>query len=80
MKLLAENDLLLMTSPTLVLNRFVHQGLGIKVLPIDRPTVRRHANIVLDTKRPMTPAAKALLENVREAVAQVKSIDSELEK
>lgn len=80
MKLIAENDLLLMTSPTLVLNRFVHQGLGIKVLPIDRPTVRRHANLVLDTKRPMTPAAKALLENVRAAVANVQSIDYELSK
>jgi len=78
MKLLARNDLLLMTSPTLVLNRFVHQGLGIKVLPIDRPTVRRHANLVLDTKRPMTPAAKALLENVRAAVKDVKSLESQL--
>ena len=78
MKLLAQNDLLLMTSPTLVLNRFVHQGLGIKVLPIDRPTVRRHANLVLDTRRPVTPAAKALLDNVRTAVSHVKLAELEL--
>lgn len=77
MKLIARNDLLLMTSPTLVLNRFVHKGLGIKVLPIDRPTVRRHASLVIDIKRPMTPAAEALLKNVRVAVKNSKSVNSE---
>ena len=75
MKLLARNDLLLMTSPALVLNRFVYHGLGIKVLPIDKPTVLRHAKLVLDTKRPMTPAAQALLENVRTAVSRMKEFE-----
>ena len=75
LKLLARNDLLLMTPPTLVLNHFVHQGMGIRVLHIDRPTVLRHAKLVLDTRRPMTPAAEALLKNVRNAVQNMKDFD-----
>ncbi len=76
MKVLARNDLLLMTSPALVQNRFVHQAYGIQVLPIDQPTVRRHATIVLNSRRPMTPAAAALLANVRAAVETGKTLDT----
>lgn len=77
MKVLAQNDLLLMTPPSLVLNRVVYQSLGIKVLPIDRPSVRRHATLVLDAKRPMTPAAQALLDNVRVSVKSANFSKSE---
>lgn len=65
MKLLARNDLLVMTSPALVTNRFASQAFGMEVLPIDRPTVRRNASLVLDSNRPLTPAAALMLENIR---------------
>lgn len=61
MNLLASNDLLVMTSPALVAN----QAFGIEVLPIDRPTVRRNASLVLDSHRPLSPSATLMLENIR---------------
>ncbi len=66
MKVLTTSDLLIMSPPALVQNRFVHAAHGIETLPISEPTVRRYASIVTDTKRPLTPAAKQLLEHVRE--------------
>ena len=67
MKLLAANDFLLMTSPALVTSRMARETWGVHILPIDRPTVRRNASLVTPTQRPMTPAAAAMLTEVRAA-------------
>lgn len=72
MKILARSDLLLMTSPALVANRFINNAFTI--LPIDRPTIRRKASLVLDGSRPLTPAAQTLLDNVRAAVSSAKFV------
>ncbi|MFK7956846.1 MAG: LysR family transcriptional regulator [Lysobacterales bacterium] len=72
MKILASSDLLLMTSPALVANRFVNDAY--RVLPINRPTIRRKASLVLDNNRPLTPAAKTMLENVRACVGQARFV------
>jgi len=69
MKLLAANDFLLMTSPALVTSRLAKETWGVHTLPIDRPTVRRNASLVTPTGRPMTPAAAALLGEVRAAAS-----------
>lgn len=69
MKLLAANDFLLMTSPALVTSRMAKETWGVHILPIDRPTVRRNASLVTPTERPMTPAAAAMLAEVRAAAA-----------
>ncbi len=68
MKILSSSDLLLMTSPALVTNRFADDTY--QILPIDRPTIKRKASLVLDNHRPLTPAARVMLENVRASVAQ----------
>lgn len=69
MKLLAANDFLLMTSPALVTSRMAKETWGVHILPVDRPTVRRNASLVTPTERPMTPAAVAMLAEVREAAS-----------
>lgn len=70
MKLLTANDFLLMTSPALVTSRLARETWGVHILPIEQPTVRRHASLVTPTERPMTPAASALLAAVRDAAAR----------
>ncbi len=75
MKILARSNLLLMTSPALVANRFINNAFNI--LPIDRPTIRRKASLVLDNNRPLTPAAQAMLDNVRAAVSTAKFVTEE---
>lgn len=67
MKLMAANDFLLMTSPALVTSRLATETYGVRVLPIDRPTVRRNASLIMSDERPMTPAATALLDAIRVA-------------
>ncbi len=69
MKLMAANDFLLMTSPALVTSMLATEAYGVCVLPIDRPTVRRNASLIASDERPMTPAATALLDAIREAAA-----------
>jgi DNA-binding transcriptional LysR family regulator len=58
-----------MTSPALVTSRLAKETWGVHILPIDRPSVRRNASLVTPTERPMTPAAAALLGEVREAAS-----------
>ncbi|MEJ2535105.1 MAG: LysR substrate-binding domain-containing protein, partial [Gammaproteobacteria bacterium] len=70
MNLLTANDFLLMTSPALVTSRLARETGGVRILPIEQPTVRRHASLVTPTERPMTPAATALLAAVRDAAAR----------
>ncbi len=67
MKLMAANDFLLMTSPALVTSRLATETYGVRVLPIDTPTVLRNASLVSNDERPMTPAASALLDAIRAA-------------
>ena len=73
MKLLLANDFLFMTSPALLTSRLVRDGYGVRLLPIDRPTVKRNASLVTHTERPMSPAAIALLDAVREEAASYTS-------
>lgn len=70
MKLLAANDFLLMTSPALVTSRLARETYGVRILPIDRPTVKRNASLVVSAERPMTPAAQVLLDAVRTAAIE----------
>lgn len=76
MKLLTANDFLLMTSPALVTSRLAKETWGVHVLPVDRPTVRRNASLVTPTERPMTPAAAALLGEVRAAASNYGAVRS----
>ncbi|MEO0574168.1 MAG: LysR family transcriptional regulator [Pseudomonadota bacterium] len=64
MKLMAQNDFVTMTSPALVNNDLARHRYAITTLDLNAPTVHRHACLVTSTDRPMTPAAKALLEQV----------------
>ncbi len=66
MKILAKNDYLTMNTPALVTSVFAKSAFNVKVLPIDKPTVHRTASLVIDTERPLTPAAEALLNTVQE--------------
>ncbi|MEM8984581.1 MAG: LysR family transcriptional regulator [Pseudomonadota bacterium] len=67
-RLLDAADYLLMTTPELISSRIAADRDGLTVLPIDRPTVRRTASLVLNKDRPLTPAAKALYDNVTERI------------
>lgn len=70
MKVQSQSDLLVMTSPTLVTNPFARKTHGIRILPIDRPTVRRNASLVFNEHRPLTPAADAFLAHLRHATTE----------
>lgn len=74
MKLLLANDFLSMTSPALLMSRLVRDGYGVRLLPVDKPTVKRNASLVSNSDRPMTPAAEALLDAVRIAAANYKAV------
>jgi len=77
MKLMAGNDFLLMTSPALVTSNLASKLYGLRILEINRPTVRREARLIVSRDRPMTPAAAAFFETVRETSA---NFPAELEK
>lgn len=66
MKLMAANDFLSMTSPAMVTSHLARDTYGVRILPIDQPSVKRTASLVLPTTRQLTPAAKTLLETVTE--------------
>jgi molybdate transport repressor ModE-like protein len=69
MRLLASNDLLIMTSPALLANRLVRESYGIHVLPVDSPGVTRHASLVASSERPLSPAADTLYAAIVAAAA-----------
>ncbi|MEM1262735.1 MAG: LysR family transcriptional regulator [Pseudomonadota bacterium] len=72
-QLLDAEDYLLMTTPELINRRLTGDSDGLTVLPIDRPTVRRTASLVLNKDRPLSPVATALYEGVAERVKTVRS-------
>lgn len=67
MKLLANNDLLIMASPALLRSTLARQQYGVVILPVSEPTVTRNASLVSGTERPLTPAARWLFDAVVEA-------------
>jgi len=69
MQLLLASDLLLMVSPALIAPELARRPPLLKVLPIDRPTVQRNASLIFPSRRPLTPPAALLLEEIR-AVAR----------
>lgn len=64
MKLLAANDLLIMTSPALLRSAVARQQFGVHILPVSAPTVTRNASLVSGSERPLTPAAAWLYQAV----------------
>lgn len=60
MRLLASNDLLIMTSPALLADRLIRESYGVHVLPLDSPGVTRHASLVASSERPLSAAAETL--------------------
>jgi hypothetical protein len=69
MRLLASNDLLIMTSPALLANRLVRESYGVHVLSVDSPGVTRHASLVASSERPLSPAADTLYAAIVAAAA-----------
>jgi LysR family transcriptional regulator of gallate degradation len=65
MRLLREADLLMMVAPALVGPELTMKPAPLASLPIDRPTIRRHASLIYPRHRPMGPPAALLLEEVR---------------
>jgi DNA-binding transcriptional LysR family regulator len=70
LQLLLSSDLLIMVSPALVAFELSRMPPVLKVLDIDKPTVRRNASLLYSEERPLTPAATLLLNEVREAAAR----------
>lgn len=71
MHLILSNDFLIMTTPALI-GHELKEGSGLlKVLDIDRPTVRRHAHLVYPADRPISPAAAVLLQEIKDACREM---------
>ena len=70
MKIMAANDFLVMSSPALVTSRLATETYSLRVLPVEQPTVLRNASLITDSRRPMTPAAQALLDAIRDAAVE----------
>lgn len=71
MHLILSNDFLIMTTPALI-GHELKEGSGLlKVLDIDRPTVRRHAHLVYSADRPISPAAAVLLQEIKDACREM---------
>ncbi len=67
MKLLENNDFLIMTSPGLI-GKKPEKGENILVtVDIDRPTVLRHAYLIYHADRPMSPIGSLLMQEVKDA-------------
>ncbi|MDH5275623.1 MAG: LysR family transcriptional regulator [Gammaproteobacteria bacterium] len=65
MQLLLASDLLIMVSPALIAPELARRPAALKTLKIDRPTVRRNASLIYPARRPLTPPAALLLDQVR---------------
>lgn len=65
MRLLTRTDLLLMVAPALVNSELAGPEPALARIPIDRPTIRRHASLIYPRNRPLTPPAQLLLDEVR---------------
>lgn len=72
MRLIRNSDLLMMVAPALVAPELAQSPPALVRLPVDQPTIRRHASLIYHRHRPLTPAATALLEEVR---AQAKAVN-----
>ncbi len=70
MRLLAEVDLLVMVSPALIAPELTAPEPQLVKLNIDQPTIRRHASLIYPKDRPLSAAAKVLLDEVRLQVRQ----------
>ena len=62
--LLKANDYLIMTSAAFIGSQF---GESFAILDIDKPTIRRSAGLTYRRNTPLSPAAKLLLQQIREA-------------
>ena len=71
MHLMLTNDFLFMTTPGLIGRQYEQSTGFLRVLDIDRPTVRRHAHLLYSAERPMSPAAAVLLQGVRDACEEL---------
>lgn len=65
MHLLLASDLLLMVSPALIGPELRRTPPALRVLDIDRPTVRRNASLIYPSERPMSLPARLLLDTIR---------------
>jgi LysR family transcriptional regulator, regulator for genes of the gallate degradation pathway len=74
MHLLLASDLLLMVSPALIGPELGRSPPTLRVLDIDRPTVRRNASLVYPADRPVSPAAQWLLEAVRDGARRYRNL------
>jgi DNA-binding transcriptional LysR family regulator len=66
MNLILSNDFLIMVQPAMVHHSLQGKSAVLCRIDIDRPTVRRHARLIYPANRPMSPAAHALFEEVKE--------------
>ncbi|MEE4184396.1 MAG: LysR family transcriptional regulator [Gammaproteobacteria bacterium] len=69
MQLLVQADLLIMVSPALISTELNAPDKHLVKLDIDRPTITRHASLISPRNRPLSPAAKVLLDEVRKQAA-----------
>ncbi len=70
MRLLAESDLLVMVSPALIAPELAGPDPELVQLKIDKPTIRRHASLIYAKERPLSTAARLLLDEVKLQVQQ----------
>jgi DNA-binding transcriptional LysR family regulator len=66
MQLLLSSDLLIMVSPALIAPELGKRPAALKILKVDKPTVKRNASLIYPTNRPLTPPAALLLNEVRQ--------------
>ena len=66
MHLILSNDFLIMVQPAMVNHELLSEPALLTRINIDRPTVRRHARLIYPANHPMSPAAKALMEEVKD--------------
>jgi DNA-binding transcriptional LysR family regulator len=69
MKLLAKGDFLIMTSPALLSSGLAREHYGLRILPIDKPSVLRTASLVHSEVHPLTPAATLLFDLIAKLAA-----------
>ena len=71
MSLILSNDFLIMVQPAMVHHSMQGESAVLSRIDINRPTVRRHARLIYPANRPMSPAAKALLEEVKDVCQEL---------
>ena len=72
MKMMLNNDYLIMTPPGLISENVGHDASLLTILDIRLPSVRRHAHLIYASARPMSPVAMMLMQQIRDICQELK--------